>query len=153
MPESATLPEQCLVPDHRPAPAASSHGSTTPLLTRNWTHSRRCSGSIGCRSRKPCPVGAVAVTAPPGRPVSTPAVFSRAPAAKDLRSPAHHAAGDGSAPSGPLYLGRSALDRPLDPGAAWSAHGPDTDGVLLRPLDVPSHLSAVLESAVLSHAA
>jgi class 3 adenylate cyclase len=64
------------------------------------------------------PPGAIAVVAPPGRPVSPTAVFSPAPAAKDVRSPARHAAGAISATSGPLDPGRSALDRPLDPGTA-----------------------------------
>src|SRR5262245_12118170 len=101
------------------------------------------------------PAGAVAVACPPGRSVSTLAVFSRkpsGPAAKDVRSPARHAAGAGSATSGPLYPGRCALDRPLAPGTACPAHGQDPDGFFLRPFDVPTHLSAGLESAVLSHA-
>src|SRR5262249_10880964 len=67
-------------------------------------------------ARNHAPAGAVAVACHPRRPLSTPAVFSRTPAAKDLRSPARHAAGGVSATSGPVYSGRLALDRPLDPG-------------------------------------
>src|SRR5262249_16679188 len=57
------------------------------------------------------------------------------------------AAGADEAPARPLYRGRPALDRSVDPGIPHPAGGPGADGAALDPPDLSARVSATVGPA------